>query len=51
MGGFLNERMCLQHYTGLVQELFTETTTITQLAAEFGIHPNQLGVWKASAPS
>ncbi len=33
----------------LVQELLKETKTITQLAAEHGIHPNVLGAWKATA--
>jgi transposase len=33
----------------LVQELLKETKTISQLAAEYGIHPNLLGTWKATA--
>jgi putative transposase len=33
----------------LVQELLKETKTISQLAAEHGIHPNVLGTWKATA--
>lgn len=33
----------------LVHELVKETKTITQLAAEHGIHPNVLGTWKATA--
>src|ERR671933_2442907 len=33
----------------LVQDLFKETKTIVQLAAEHGIHPNVLGTWKATA--
>ena len=33
----------------LVQELLKETKTISQLAAEYGIHPNVLGAWKATA--
>lgn len=33
----------------IVQELLKETKTISQLAAEHGIHPNVLGSWKATA--
>lgn len=33
----------------LVHELLKETKTISQLAAEHGIHPNLLGTWKATA--
>ena len=33
----------------VVQELLKETKTISQLAAEHGIHPNVLGSWKATA--
>ncbi len=33
----------------IVQELLKETKTIAQLAAEYGIHPNVLGTWKATA--
>src|SRR3712207_9088805 len=33
----------------LVQELLKETKTISQLAAEYGIQPNLLGTWKATA--
>jgi transposase len=33
----------------VVQELLKETKTISQLAAEHGIHPNVLGNWKATA--
>ncbi len=33
----------------LVQELLKETKTISQLAAEHGIHPNLLDTWKATA--
>ncbi len=33
----------------LVRELLREDKTISQLAAEHGIHPNQLSKWKAVA--
>jgi transposase len=33
----------------LVQELLKEEKTINQVAAENGIHPNQLSRWKATA--
>ena len=33
----------------LVQDLLKETKTISQLAAEHGIHPNLLGTWRATA--
>ncbi len=33
----------------VVQELLKEERTIAQLAAEHGVHPNQLGKWKATA--
>lgn len=33
----------------LVQTMLREEQSITQLAAEHGIHPNQLGRWKAIA--
>ena len=33
----------------LVQELLKETKTISQLAAEHGIHPNLLGTWRFTA--
>ena len=33
----------------VVQELLREVKTITQLATEHGIHPNQLSKWKATA--
>jgi putative transposase len=33
----------------LVKELLRETKTISQLAAEYGIHPNVLSTWKATA--
>jgi putative transposase len=32
----------------LVQELLREEKTISQLATEYSIHPNQLGRWKAT---
>jgi transposase len=32
----------------VVQEMLREEKTISQLAAEHGIHPNQLGRWKAT---
>lgn len=33
----------------LVQELLKETKTISQLAAEHGVHPNVLREWRATA--
>ncbi len=33
----------------VVQELLREEKSIAQLAAEFGVHPTQLGKWKALA--
>ena len=33
----------------VVQELLREEKTIAQVAAEHGIHPNQLSTWKATA--
>ena len=33
----------------LVQELLTETKTISQLATEHGVHPNVLREWRATA--
>ena len=33
----------------MVQEILREEKSINQLAAEHGIHPNQLGRWKAIA--
>src|SRR5512133_2298268 len=33
----------------LVQELLKEDKTINQIAAENGVHPNQLNRWKATA--
>jgi transposase len=33
----------------LVKELLKETKTVSQLAAEHGIHPNVLSTWKATA--
>jgi putative transposase len=33
----------------VVQELLREQKTIAQIAAETGVHPNQLGKWKALA--
>jgi len=33
----------------LVRELLRDDKTISQIAAEHGVHPNQLGTWKASA--
>lgn len=33
----------------VVQELLTETKTLTQLAADHGIHPNVLREWRATA--
>ncbi len=43
-----------KHYTPafkaqLVQELLREEKTVSQLAAEHGIHPNQLSTWKRTA--
>lgn len=32
----------------VVQEILREEKSISQLAAEHGIHPNQLGRWKAT---
>jgi len=32
-----------------VQEMLREEKTITQIAAEHGLHPNQLTKWKATA--
>lgn len=33
----------------VVQELLREKKSIAQLAAEYGVHPTQLGKWKATA--
>jgi transposase-like protein len=33
----------------VVQELLEEEKSIAQLAAEYGVHPTQLGKWKATA--
>ena len=33
----------------IVQELLREDKTMGQIAAETGVHPNQLGRWKAIA--
>lgn len=33
----------------VVQELLREEKTIAQMAAEHGVHPNQLSKWKATA--
>ena len=33
----------------VVQDLLRENKTIAQIAAETGVHPNQLGKWKALA--
>ena len=33
----------------IVQELLKEEKAIAQLAAEYGVHPTQLGKWKALA--
>jgi putative transposase len=43
-----------KHYTPtfkaqLVQELLREEKTVSQLAAEHGIHPNQLSTWRRTA--
>jgi len=43
-----------KHYTAqfkaqVVQEILKEEKTLNQLAAEQGIHPNQLKRWKATA--
>jgi putative transposase len=32
-----------------VQELLKEEKSVAQLAAEYGVHPTQLGKWKARA--
>jgi transposase len=33
----------------VVQDLLKEEKSIAQLAAEYGLHPTQLGKWKATA--
>jgi transposase-like protein len=33
----------------LVQEMLREDKSLTQLAAEYGVHPNQLREWKRTA--
>src|SRR5215472_13483552 len=33
----------------VVQDLLKEEKSIAQLAAEYGVHPTQLGKWKATA--
>jgi transposase len=33
----------------VVQELLKEEKSIAQLAVEYGVHPTQLGKWKATA--
>ena len=33
----------------VVQELLKEEKSVAQLAAEYGVHPTQLGKWKALA--
>jgi transposase-like protein len=43
-----------KHYTNafkaeVVQELLKEEKTIAQIAAHYGVHPNQLSKWKAIA--
>jgi len=35
----------------VVLEIFKEEKTISQIASEYGIHPNQLGKWKKEAMS
>lgn len=46
--------MVRKHYTPtfkaqVVQELLKEEKTLTQLAAEYGVHPTQLIKWRATA--
>lgn len=43
-----------KHYSAafkaqLVQEVLKEDKSITQIAAENGVHPNQLSLWKTTA--
>ncbi len=45
----MNKTYTLAFTARLVQELLKETKTISQLAAEHGIHPNVLGTRKATA--
>jgi transposase len=33
----------------LVQELLREEKSVAQLSAEYGVHPTQLGKWRATA--
>ena len=33
----------------VVQEVLKEEKTITQIASEYSVHPNQIGKWKAAA--
>jgi putative transposase len=33
----------------VVQEVLKEEKTITQIASEYGVHPNQISTWKAAA--
>jgi len=35
----------------VVLEILKEEKTISQIASEYGIHPNQLGKWKKEAMS
>ena len=43
-----------KHYTAafkaqVVEQLLREDKTLTQIAAEHGVHPNQISQWKATA--
>lgn len=43
-----------KHYTPafkaqVVEQLLREDKTLTQIAAEYGVHPNQISQWKATA--
>ena len=45
----MRKRYTNQFKAQVVQELLKEEKTLNQLAAEYGVHPNQLKRWKAIA--
>ena len=45
----MRKRYSKEFKAQVVQEILKEEKTVAQIAAEYGVHPNKLSKWKATA--